>query len=120
MTESKQENSILDLDAFVPRPIGALRFDGETHPVFHPADLPYAEYIELVALTQNADALPDDATAVECMAKQISRLAPTLAYDAVMAWPMKKVGAAFVYIQGLLAQEAEGDSGKAETPQASN
>lgn len=123
----------LDVDAFVRRPRGVITVRGRRHPVYHPTDLTWREYLEL---TRDAAALearpgpswlarylptllrffawllrwpewitPGEYGQIRRMARQIHRLVPSLSTSAIMRLTLAEIGAITVWIQKFSAEE---------------
>lgn len=124
----------LDLDAFVRRPRGVIEVRGVKHPVYHPTDLTWREYLKLTRIAAElesrpgvsrlarwfptflriwsivrrwpAEVDPAEYSKIRKMADQIVMLVPSLTRRQVMRLTLGEIGAITVWIQKFAAEEA--------------
>lgn len=132
------ESPFLDIDAFVPRPVGTIVVGGRKHAVLHPSDLSYDEYLRLVAAAENPtdrslwrrllDWLyrithPRVARAEELAEKhevgrlltEITSLVPTLSRRELLSLRMSEIGAILTWIRKEVGEEPEGKTTEPES-----
>jgi hypothetical protein len=115
MEDTKQ--TVIDLDAFVPRTRRSIKIDGTAHPVVELLDLAYEDYLRVVALPERLDGA-DDKQQFELLAEVITRMVPSLSREALTRMSLRKAGVLFTTLTAAVKGEAASEDPLGSQPTA--
>lgn len=96
---------IVDLDAFVPPPPTRVRLLGAEYEIKSILDMPYQEYLEILALERRLEGEPRD-DQMELIIEQVSRMIPGLDGAVIRRLSLRQLGMLRAVVESSVAREA--------------
>jgi len=102
------EQTIIDIDAFVPRTRRKIKVDGREHAVVELFDLSYKDYLKAVSLEQRLkDCGSDHGAEFEILSDVLTKVVPTISRDDLESMSLTKVGILVASVMNTFGEKAD-------------